>query len=381
MSSTKETLFIISPIGNENSSERELANKLYEAIIKPVADNCGYHALRADHLIHAGEIPEQIYKELIESPMVIAVLTNSNPNVFYELAVRHLLKKPVVQICSKQYMEEIPFDVQHVKVLPYPDLDDPNSIKPYRKELAKHIREVRKNPNKSNTLLRIVYEQYASQGFQDQVELFSRSESTKPLGGLTEYYPKVITLIREAKTSVEVLCDYPAYACITHPQFFRKYYDILSRKIRHTKVSISLTCPDEKHRSQNDRDYFAQAFRNWPQWKRNNRVKLDKLSKETSNLVEIRNIDNLTKENFLKMLKKLDQAVLTLLREEEYSKVVFTEISARNPIDFWIIDDRCAVFAFSSYAKGMSSTSFYTEERTFITALRYMRDNYHSRTI
>jgi hypothetical protein len=97
--------------------------------------------------------------------------------------------------------------------------------------------------------------------------------------------------------------------------------------------------------------------------------------------MEFRNTDSLTKENFLKMLKKLDRIVLTLFREEEYSKVTFTEIKARNPIDFWIIDDRYAIFAFSSYAKGMSSTSFYTEERTFITALRYMRDNYHSITV
>jgi hypothetical protein len=207
MSPTKETLFVISPIGRDHSAERRQADKLYEEIIKPVADNCGYNALRADHIPHSGDITEQIYKGLIESPMVIAVLTNSNPNVFYELAVRHLLKKPVVQICSKQYMKNIPFDVKLIKVLPHPDLGDVNGIKSYRKELAKHIREVRKNPDRSNTLLRIVYEKYASQRFQDQVELFSRSESTKPLGSLTDYYPKVTTLIRAAKKSVEILCD------------------------------------------------------------------------------------------------------------------------------------------------------------------------------
>ena len=380
MSSNKETLFVISPIGKEGTPDREHANKVYEKIIKPIASTCGYHAERADQSAHSGDITNHIYIQLLNAPIVIAVLTDSNPNVFYELAVRHLLKKPVVQICSKEYMETIPFDIKPIKLLAYPDLDDANAIKAYRRELVRHIKEAREHPEKSNTLLGIVYEQYVSQGFQDQVELFSRSESTRPIGTLTDYYPKVVTLIGEAESSIEILCDYPAYACFSHTESFLKYYRIINQKIRDKKLSFSLTCPDEKHRIENDKDYFRKAFQHWSQWKQENRPKLEELLEINFVSNNSGSIDGLTKANFLSILRELDQKVLQHFKSAKSPIVNCKEIKARNPIDFWIVDDRYAVFAFSSYAKGMSSSSFYTEDRIFITGLKYMRDNYHSRS-
>jgi hypothetical protein len=47
--------------------------------------------------------------------LVIADLTGSNPNVFYELAIRHMLRKPYVQISAKE--ERIPFDVAGIRTI------------------------------------------------------------------------------------------------------------------------------------------------------------------------------------------------------------------------------------------------------------------------
>jgi len=54
---------------------------------------------------------------LRKSDLVIADLTYHNPNVFYELAVRHLNKKPVIHLIKKG--EKIPFDINDRRTIFY----------------------------------------------------------------------------------------------------------------------------------------------------------------------------------------------------------------------------------------------------------------------
>jgi hypothetical protein len=53
-------------------------------VVRPVAEECGYNAVRADEISEPGAISTQIIKRIIEDPMMVADLTGSNPNVFYE---------------------------------------------------------------------------------------------------------------------------------------------------------------------------------------------------------------------------------------------------------------------------------------------------------
>ena len=79
-------------------------------IITPALKRCGYTQgpVRADGIASPGLITRQIVTHLIESDLVIADLSGHNPNVFYELALRHALKKPFVQMIHKG--EDLPFD-------------------------------------------------------------------------------------------------------------------------------------------------------------------------------------------------------------------------------------------------------------------------------
>jgi len=65
--------------------------------------------MRADELAEPGIITSQVIQHIVDDQLVIADLTERNPNVFYELALRHALRKPVVQIIHRG--EAIPFDV------------------------------------------------------------------------------------------------------------------------------------------------------------------------------------------------------------------------------------------------------------------------------
>src|SRR5437899_11104024 len=111
----KGTCFVISPIGEAGSETRHRADQVFKHIIQPVARDCGYNAVRADHISKPGIITSQIIEHLAQDPLVIADLSGHNPNVFYELAVRHVARKPVIQIT--QVGEPIPSDVAPTRTI------------------------------------------------------------------------------------------------------------------------------------------------------------------------------------------------------------------------------------------------------------------------
>jgi len=135
--------FVISPIGDPSSEERRRADQILKHMIEPVTSEFGYKAIRADKISKPGIITTQIINHIINDPLVIADLTGHNPNVFYELAVRHAIKKPTIQIIRKG--EKIPFDVstQRTVQIDHQDLD---SVAEAKKELEKQIKAVEKDP-------------------------------------------------------------------------------------------------------------------------------------------------------------------------------------------------------------------------------------------
>jgi len=135
--STKK-LFIISPIGEPKSDVRIYFDKARRHIIDPIAAKKGYVTSRADNISRPGRITKQIIERLREDDLVVADLTQRNPNVFYELAVRHAVGKPV--ILMTEIGEQIPFDVAAQRVIFY-DLD-PDNIEEAKNELEKQISEV-----------------------------------------------------------------------------------------------------------------------------------------------------------------------------------------------------------------------------------------------
>jgi hypothetical protein len=121
--------FVIAPIGDAGSDIRRRSDQVLKHLIAPSAAACGYKAIRADQISEQGIITTQVIQHLIEDELVIADLTGRNPNVFYELAVRHAMRRPYVQII--QTGEKIPFDVAGVRTLEvdYRDLDSVESTK------------------------------------------------------------------------------------------------------------------------------------------------------------------------------------------------------------------------------------------------------------
>jgi len=146
--SDKKLCFVIGPIGPPESDTRKRSDNILEYIITPAVNECGYDPIRADEMSKPGIITSQIIEHLVEDPLVIADLAEHNPNVFYELAIRHAIKKPVIQIIEKG--QQIPFDVGMTRTIEV-DHRDLRSADKARKEIIKQIKTVEKDPQDIDT--------------------------------------------------------------------------------------------------------------------------------------------------------------------------------------------------------------------------------------
>lgn len=120
------------------------SDQILNYVIKPVMEESGYQTVRADEMSSPGLITPQIIDHLLKDELVIADLTGRNPNVFYELALRHATKKPAITI--KDPSEIIPFDVAGIRTIEV-DYRFITSMDKCRKEIAKQIQSLQKDPN------------------------------------------------------------------------------------------------------------------------------------------------------------------------------------------------------------------------------------------
>ncbi|QCT97021.1 hypothetical protein [Stutzerimonas chloritidismutans] len=140
--------FYITPIGEEGSEQRKHADLFLGSIVEPAIEHLGLKLIRADIIDKPGTITRQIIEYIIKSRLVIADLSFHNPNVFYELALRHAVRKPVVQIIRAS--DRIPFDLNQIRTIRI-DTSDIYTLVPrietYRSEISNQVRRAMEDPD------------------------------------------------------------------------------------------------------------------------------------------------------------------------------------------------------------------------------------------
>ena len=96
----KDKCFIITPIGDDTDPIRRHIEGIIDAALRPALED-KYDLVVAHRISEPGSITKQIITEIYSAKLVVANLTNRNPNVMYELALRHSLGKPVIIIAEK----------------------------------------------------------------------------------------------------------------------------------------------------------------------------------------------------------------------------------------------------------------------------------------
>lgn len=153
-----KTCFYITAIGDVDTEPRNHSDLFLASIVEPALEAFDLRVVRADKIDKPGVITKQIIDYLIQSRLVIVDLSFHNPNVFYELAIRHMMKKPVVQITRRS--ESIPFDVNVMRTVII-DTSTIYTLVPkldlHRAEIANQVRRALENPDSADNPISMYY--------------------------------------------------------------------------------------------------------------------------------------------------------------------------------------------------------------------------------
>lgn len=75
---------------------------VYKVGIKPACRDAGAYCERVDEQIFDKDVLEQIYNQIAKADLIVADMTDQNPNVFYEVGYAHALYKKVIFIDSER---------------------------------------------------------------------------------------------------------------------------------------------------------------------------------------------------------------------------------------------------------------------------------------
>jgi hypothetical protein len=91
--------------------------ELYSDVIRPVTESFKLKPYRADEKFGPGNILEDIVRGIETAQVVIAEVTPTNENVFYEVGYAHALKKPTILLAEEG--KKLPFDLSGYRCIFY----------------------------------------------------------------------------------------------------------------------------------------------------------------------------------------------------------------------------------------------------------------------
>ncbi len=136
-----KTCFFIAPIGDDESEDRKHSDMILAAFLEQALEGSGLLVVRADKITEPGMITSQVIQYILKSKVVVADLSFHNPNVFYELAIRHMTGLPTVHIIRKD--DKLPFDLKDFRTITIDTSDKYHlvaSLDSYRSEIANFVR-------------------------------------------------------------------------------------------------------------------------------------------------------------------------------------------------------------------------------------------------
>ena len=122
--------FIIRPFGVKQGTKGEDIDfdQVAQKLIDPALTRLGVTGRDTIEIVKPGNIHHDMFQRLLTADLVVADVSIHNANVFYELGIRHALRKRRTLLLRTQ-QDDYPFDLQTYRYLTY-DKDDPAAALP-----------------------------------------------------------------------------------------------------------------------------------------------------------------------------------------------------------------------------------------------------------
>jgi hypothetical protein len=189
--------FVLMPFGKkpDNGGSDIDFDSVYNDLIFPAIEEAGLKPIRADEEKVGGIIHKPMFERLILCEYAVVDLTTANPNVFYELGVRHAARPYSTVLLYAEGRKQLPFDIAPLRAIPY-KLDSSGKPDQQANDKAKEILKQRlieaQNPNTDSPIFQLV------EGFPDIQHI--KTDIFRERVQYSEELKKQLAQIRREKT-------------------------------------------------------------------------------------------------------------------------------------------------------------------------------------
>jgi hypothetical protein len=198
------------PFGRKTDAAGRVTNfdSVYQNLIAPAVEAAGLEPIRADEEKIGGTIHKPMFERLMLCHYAVADITGANPNVFYELGIRHALR-PASTVILFVEGTVIPFDIALVRGIAYRtdgagELVDPEVP---LQAITQHLRAARENPHSDSPLFQLVDDLPHAQIDHAKTDVFRQQVDYSK-----KYKARLVAAVAAGREAVQKIATEPALA-------------------------------------------------------------------------------------------------------------------------------------------------------------------------
>jgi tetratricopeptide (TPR) repeat protein len=200
--------FVLMPFGTKTDAAGRVTNfdSVYQKVIAPAVVAAGLEPVRADEEKIGGTIHKPMFERLMLCHYAVADITGANPNVFYELGIRHALRPRSTVILFVEGTV-IPFDIALVRGIAYKTdgRGEPIDAQGPIAAVAEQLRAARGNPADDSPIFQLVDDLPRWEIDHTKTDVFRQSVDYSK-----RYKDRLATAVREGAAAVETIANEPA---------------------------------------------------------------------------------------------------------------------------------------------------------------------------